>query len=585
MSNSSRLRRGCESGSIDRRAALGGAPIDAALRSLLAWVACLLAPAWLVAAEVLPGEEAPHAPGGAPVVAEPARRGPLAFRAWFDPAVRDAPASGRLVVYVLPAPFIGRDPGRGIGVGPTRPVFAVDVSDMRPGQAVVIDDSADAFPSPPSKLPPGRYLARVVLDLQRISGDWHREPGNLTGEPVEFTIRPNGDGPGTLEVRLDYPVQPRPERNFAGVEFFETSSPLLSAFSGREVKLRAALILPDNYRADRKYAAIYDVPGFGGTHREAYQFARGREAYATANPAARELNGEAFEIFLNPDSPYGHTLFCDSEVNGPWGRALVEELIPALEAKYPLLARPEARLLRGHSSGGWSTLWLATEYPHVFGATWSSSPDPVDFRRFQRVDLYAQDNFFRLTNPDGTPDHAIPSCISGGRAVSTIEDEVRVDEVIGPGRTSGQQWAAWQSCWGRRGPDGNARPLFDVDTGAINREEAETYRRFDIVDRLRRDPERFLPIFRDRVRVIVGDRDDWDLHLAVGLLRDELARLCGSENTPGGAGYIKIVRGHDHSSIFDAPELRSVPGEMLEHLRLHGLIGEAPPAGERPRAP
>ena len=34
-------------------------------------------------------------------------------------------------------------------------------------------------------------------------------------------------------------------------------------------------------------------------------------------------------------------------------------------------------------------LWLATEYPHIFGAAWASSPDPVDFRRFQLVSAAA----------------------------------------------------------------------------------------------------------------------------------------------------------------------------------------------------
>ncbi len=36
----------------------------------------------------------------------------------------------------------------------------------------------------------------------------------------------------------------------------------------------------------------------------------------------------------------------------------------------------------GHSSGGWSSLWLQIEHPEVFGGVWSLAPDPVDFRDF-----------------------------------------------------------------------------------------------------------------------------------------------------------------------------------------------------------
>src|SRR6185295_9952655 len=53
-----------------------------------------------------------------------------------------------------------------------------------------------------------------------------------------------------------------------------------------------------------------------------------------------------------------------------------------------------ARLLTGHSSGGWTVLYLQTHYPAIFTACWSSSPDPVDFRNFQLANLYSDKNIF-----------------------------------------------------------------------------------------------------------------------------------------------------------------------------------------------
>ena len=94
-------------------------------------------------------------------------------------------------------------------------------------------------------------------------------------------------------------------------------------------------------------------------------------------------------VVLDPSCRTGHHVFADSENNGPCGHALIEELIPALEAKFRGLATPASRFVTGHSSGGWSSLWLQVSYPDFFGGVWSTAPDPVDFRDFQRIDLYA----------------------------------------------------------------------------------------------------------------------------------------------------------------------------------------------------
>ena len=53
------------------------------------------------------------------------------------------------------------------------------------------------------------------------------------------------------------------------------------------------------------------------------------------------------------------------------------KVIPVFDVRlrFRMDARPRARLLTGHSSGGWSTLWLQITYPGVFGATWSTSPE------------------------------------------------------------------------------------------------------------------------------------------------------------------------------------------------------------------
>src|SRR5690606_19909538 len=173
---------------------------------------------------------------------------------------------------------------------------------------------------------------------------------------------------------------------------------------------------------------------------------------------------------------------------------LVEELIPALEAKYRLIPEPSARLLRGHSSGGWSVAWLALTYPQTFGAAWSTSPDPVDFRRFQLPNIY--DNPSMYHGPDGRPLSSYRN--RRGERMSILQENL-MEEVLGPDNTSGQQWDSWQAVFGPRNARGNPAALFDPRTGAIDRAVAEHYRAYDLSALLDRDPARYLPIFRDRI--------------------------------------------------------------------------------------
>jgi pimeloyl-ACP methyl ester carboxylesterase len=254
-------------------------------------------------------------------------------------------------------------------------------------------------------------------------------------------------------------------------------------------------------------------------------------------------------------------------------------LIPALEAKYPLVAKPEARLLRGHSSGGWSTLWLALTYPETFGATWSTSPDPVDFHKMQLADIYRGDGFYAqrmlgstaAANTEGSLTSVFidyPSYRAEGVPKMTIREENGMEEVLGPDNTSGQQWDSWFAVWGPRSEHGNPAALIDPRTGGINRSIAEQYRKYDVTDLLRTRPDRYAPLLKDRCRVQVGDKDSFYLNEAVALLKEELDKHAPAS----GPGYIKILAGYDHGSIAMSPAFRDITKEMIEHLSAIHLV-------------
>jgi pimeloyl-ACP methyl ester carboxylesterase len=491
------------------------------------------------------------------------------FEVSFDAALRDSPASGRLVVYVISDKSAGKQeasPADAPFADDPQPMFGIDVKDLAPGAVARVGDDATSYPLPLSKLPAGGYRVQVVLDMHQDDSLWKREPGNLFSETTSVHLNEAG-APERISIKLTKVVKPRVARDVPGVELFEMKSKLLSDFHHRDIVMHAGVAFPKGFdaKSGRKYAAVYEVPGFGSDHFGAYHPMRG--------PAVAE---HCFWIVLNPESGNGHTLFADSANNGPCGKALVEELIPALEAKYPLIPKTSARLLRGHSSGGWSTLWLAVTYPETFGASWSTSPDPVDFRRFQLPDVYTQASMYRGVLV-GSKERELPSYRLGGKELMTIRQENAMEEVLGPDNTSGQQWDSWMAVWGPRNEHGHPAALYEPQTGALDHAVAEQYRKYDIADLLRNNGAKYGLILKQRVRILVGDQDNYYLNEAVALLQKDLDKLSFFQFPEGQHGYIKILPGCDHGSIFMTPEMSAIPADMLDHLNRNGHIPSAAP--------
>lgn len=473
----------------------------------------------------------------------------------------ESPVSGRLILGILPIDA-EEEPNDLPLWGSPNPLLAVEVEGVAREGSVVIDERADSvFFTPP--LPDGDYLAQARLIANRRSSSWRADPGNLYGEPVAFTV---ADGKAEVSLSLSELTGGWVWPGGTPVEEVVVRSRLLSEFHGRDVMLRAGVVKPEDWSADRRYAVVYEVPGFGGDHRGALNVAeRGRG----------RLGREAFWVVLDPESPNGHTLFADSANNGPCGRALVEELIPAIEARFNLDPRPEARLLRGHSSGGWSVLWLAINYPETFGAAWSSAPDPVDFRAFQRTNIYADESMYARAGAGGVIEET-PSMRAGqgggSRVVMTVREENEGERILGPNQTSGQQWASWQAVFGPRDPAGHPAALYDERTGRIDPRIARAYRAYDIGHLVRTDPERYARGFFRTIRIVVGDEDNFYLNEAVELLREDLHALEPRFGPLEGDTHgIVIVPGTDHGSVIGSPQARAIREQMLAHLTRHGL--------------
>ncbi|MEA2785584.1 MAG: hypothetical protein QOF71_1688 [Candidatus Eremiobacteraeota bacterium] len=296
---------------------------------------------------------------------------------------------GRLLVFLQ-----RRVPGRPLEIrGLLEPSFAdpraveilgVEVEGMPAGSAVEVPADTAAYPTALRALPPGYYAARAELDVaHRYTYD-----GGQSGDPVSAneSVTITAGAVTTISVRARRPLEappatPSPMRDPGRTENFV--SPSLSAFFGRPITMHAYVEPPRDYATSaRRYATVFVVGGYRETARDLPRAAAGR-----ARSLAGAGGSQLIYVHLDPHVPLGHSVFADSVNNGPWGHALTAELIPYLESRWRMTATEGTRFLTGHSSGGWTTMWLQVTYPRVFGGTWSTSPDPLDFHDFTGPNL------------------------------------------------------------------------------------------------------------------------------------------------------------------------------------------------------
>jgi hypothetical protein len=245
-------------------------------------------------------------------------------------------------------------------------------------------------------------------------------------------------------------------------------------------------------------------------------------------------------LHLDGAGPFGDPYQVNSANNGPYGDAVIRELIPHVEGKYRGIGRPYARVLDGASTGGWVSLALQVFYPDFFNGAWSHCPDPVDFRAYELINIYQDENAH--VNAHG---FERPSARDvDGDVRCTVRHECRLEAVLGRGgrwELSGRDWCAWNAAFGPRGDDGLPRPLWDGTTGKIDRGVVEHWQKYDLRLVLKKDWSVLGPKLRGKIHVWVGEADDYFLNNAVHLLDAFL-----SQASPHYGGTIIYGPGKNH---------------------------------------
>ena len=374
---------------------------------------------------------------------------------------------------------------------------------------------------------------------------WNQKPGNLYSSPRWIDWDPSRSG--TVRLLLDQEVPPiEPPKETKYVRHERVQSKLLSDFWGQPMFLGAHVLLPEGFDShpDARYPLVInhghfpaDIDGWRETPPDADLEPDYSERFHLAgyNRIQQEAAWQFHQDWTGPGFPhvllieiqhptpyYDDSYAVNSENNGPYGDAIMRELIPYLEQKYRGIGQGWARFAFGGSTGGWEAMAVQMFYPDEFNGIWAACPDPVDFRQYTVVDIYADSNAYwhpsrwkRIERP-GHRNYL-------GHVSTTVRQMNRLEEVLATRGRSGGQWDIWQAVYSPAGNDGYPKPIWDKRSGTIDGAVAEYWREhFDLGHILQRDWPTLGPKVRGKLHIFVGEADNYYLNNSVYLAEEIL---------------------------------------------------------------
>ena len=388
----------------------------------------------------------------------------------------------------------------------------------------------------------------VWLHMDQWEGqNWKRSPGNLYGDPVKLRIDPASASPIALVADKVIPPVKVPA-DTGMVKRIKIQSALLTKWWGRPIFLGATILLPKDYDAhpDAHYPVNY-IQGH----------------FSLRAPGGFGSGGDFDKLWLAADTPrfiyvtlqhpspyYDDSYAVNSENNGPYGDAIMQELLPAIETQFRIIRQPWARMLSGGSTGGWIALAHQVFYPDFYGGAFGSCPDSVDFTYHQIVNIYKDPNAYVIDRgwmAVDRPTQRRPD----GNIVSMMRDENHYELTVGDRSRSGGQWDIWEATYSPVGADGYPRRIWDKQTGAIDHGVAETWKKYDLLAVLKTNWPTLGPKVAHKINAYVGDMDSYYLNDAV----ENLNAFLSKADNPKWTGEIVFERRAPHCWGPRAPEL------------------------------
>ena len=438
----------------------------------------------------------------------------------------------------------------------TQQVYGMNVNGWKSGESVTMDTKSFGYPlASLAELPEGEYYVQallhkyetfnradghtVKLPMDRGEGQqWNRAPGNLYSTPKKVWILEGGN----IEIELDQEIPPiTPPEDSKYIKHVKIKSELLSEFWGRDMYLGAHILLPEGFdeHPNVKYPLAimhghfpYD---FGGWRTEPAdtsvpcEFSErfGLDCY---NHIQEQEAYDFYKLWTGPNFPrvlaikiqhanpyYDDSYAVNSENLGPYGDAIMQELVPYIEENFRGIGEGWSRFTYGGSTGGWEALAVQVKYPDEFSACYAACPDPIDFREYVTVNIYEDENAYResgdfrdIMRPERRD--------SLGHISVFMEDANHMELALGDNSRSGGQYDIWEAVYSPVGENGYPKPIWDKLSGKIDPSVAAYWKEnYDLAYIMERDWEELGPKLQKKVHIYCGDMDNYYLNNAVYL--------------------------------------------------------------------
>lgn len=434
------------------------------------------------------------------------------------------------------------------------PCFRMQVRNVKPGETILFSDASLSYPTLLSKLPRGEYYMQAVWDINYEG----RIIGQSTGNPYSTSRKiVLGHADEVFNVVCDQRV---PAPVFAETRFVKhlnVPSALLSKFHGKPMSMKGAIILPAQYyqEPERRFPVYFIVGGFGGAH---YHYS-GTVSNDTL-PATPLDTIAVIKVYLDGDCSLGHSCYANSANNGPVGDAFAYEMIPWLDQHF---RTNKGRVIRGHSSGGWTVVYLLTHYPELFAGGNASAPDAVDFHRFTQTNLYS--DTARVEFVDALTIGKKPDIEVGyDRREETPPNIARsIEDII----YRGEQNVSFDAVFSAQGKDGLPEPLYNSSTGKLNKAVFEHWKQYDLTQHVFKNWPKLRKDLSGKLRISVGNEDNAFLNISAQLMEQEMKKI--------GADMVFEYYPGNHFTVA-TPEYRRDEAAWLKTTYLRWLAKQKP---------
>lgn len=393
-------------------------------------------------------------------------------------------------------------------------------------------------------IPAGTWYAQAVWDHDREESRIGAA-GNIYSPVTKIEISDQG----TYGITLSEQFESLELVDNSYVKEVDQVSRSLSDFWGKEMRVKASVLLPSSWydEPERKYPVRYNIAGYGGRYTRV-NYLVGNEGFF--NWWMSDEAPQMIQVFLDGEGPFGDSYQMDSDNSGPYGTNLTEELIPLIEATYRGIGTPETRFVDGCSTGGWVSLALQLYYPDLFGGVWSYSPDAIEFEHYQLVDIYKDENEY--INEWGN-ERPLARDVFGDPTM-TVRDFLQFENVLGWSDTyvtSGSQFSAHTALYSPKGADGLPAPMFDPQSGVIDREVANHWKKYDMKILLEENWPELGPKLQGKIYIWMGDMDNFYLNPATRAFDDYLQ----TTSNPKSDAEIIFAPMQGHCAGFDHREI------------------------------